>query len=97
MPDIHSHLSRPLDFHVPLSCGAAEDVTAVNGSVHAIIGPLKVPFPLANPNGCQPAGNLPCPLSAGVHYVYRSNLVIPSYAPPVRSIRSGGMVMTVDG
>ena len=63
---------------------AAEDVTATNGSVHAILGSVKIPFPLSNANGCSPdGGHLNCPLQAGTEYVYSSDLTIPSYTPPV--------------
>ena len=83
----------------------AEAATAATGVVHAIVGPAKILFPLADPNGCTlngalfrrqstpvlppitdyvPGGGLSCPLAVGADLVYETNLLIPSYAPPVR-------------
>ena len=58
-------------------------MVAANASVHAILGPAKIPFPLPNPDACTPSGVLPCPLNPGT-YVYESVLTIPSYTPVVR-------------
>ncbi len=57
----------------------------MTGSVHALVGPAKIVFPLANPNGCTPTGgDLKCPLVPGTKYTYTSSLTVPSYTPDVR-------------
>ncbi len=61
-----------------------EAATAANGSVHAILGPATILFPLAYPNGCTPlGGGLDCPLVPGQQYIYSTVLTVPSYAPGV--------------
>ena len=62
----------------------AEAATAANGLVHALLGPAKILFPLANPNGCTATGGgLGCPLAVGPELTYIANLNVPSYAPSV--------------
>ena len=61
---------------------AAVAATALNGSVHAILGSAKIPFPLPNADACT-NGNLNCPLNVGTEYVYQAALEIPSYTPTV--------------
>lgn len=69
---------------------AGEASTVANGSVHALLGPAKIVFPLANPNGCSPdGGNLNCPLVPGQLYHYTQTLTVPSYAP-------GGVTVVVE-
>ena len=73
-------------FFLPLThISLAEAATAATGSVHALLGPAKILFPLANPNGCtSTGGGLDCPLAVGPELTYIANLNIPSFAPTVR-------------
>ncbi|ESO99686.1 hypothetical protein LOTGIDRAFT_226175 [Lottia gigantea] len=63
----------------------SEMVNASTAVVEGKLGPLKVPFPLPNPNGCENSG-LTCPLKPGVTVQYQSSISIKKSYPDVRVI-----------
>ena len=63
-----------------LTLTPTEVVANATMSIHAILGGIKIPFPVKNPNLCI-GHNIKCPMKPGETQVGELQLLIPSYYP----------------
>ena len=57
-------------------------VTSLKAKVYGELGPIDVPFPIPNSDGCS-GSNLTCPLNQGKQYTYSSTLFVDPKYPSV--------------
>ncbi|XP_078589714.1 NPC intracellular cholesterol transporter 2-like isoform X2 [Branchiostoma floridae x Branchiostoma japonicum] len=62
-----------------------KQITKASAIVHAILGGVRVPYPLQNPDGCKDSG-LKCPLAAGGTYNYTSSLLVSKTYPSIKLV-----------
>merc|ERR1711860_12912 len=61
--------------------GVTNKVTA---SVHGILGPVPVPFPIPQSDGCK--SGVACPTTAGTEYSYSAQIAVQKMYPKVKVI-----------
>lgn len=69
-------------YHGKVNLNPTAEVTNGTIKLSAVIGPLKVPFPIKNANVCSDH-NIKCPMKPGEKQVFEIQLEVPSIAPSV--------------
>ena len=59
-----------------------ESAAKLTSVVHGVIGRIKVPFPLPNPDGCKNSG-LTCPLAANKQVTFKASIPVSTTYPSV--------------